>query len=332
MSALGDGRYAQGDDTGEWAAPFLPADDAPPGASGGHGGGKPPSGEAIGEARVAWYVPLIGRLLMLFAAAMIVGAIFAGLSGVGVPARDTPTYTLALTTANPTIEIENAVGSVRVIPNVDPTVNEVKVVQSIAVRHLSSALARRSLDAARIAAPTVGNDGVVRVISQPRFDWGFFFQREVDLVVYVPASAAIRLNVTAGTATVERTSGRLDVTVNGGNLDLLHVKLDDGSRLAVNAGNARLDGELLPDASLTVEVNAGNATITLPYYTDARLRATVDGGNLGISGWSGLADTSPSQYNQGRSVPLTGGLYTDPNPKSQITIVVNSGNVTLRPR
>jgi hypothetical protein len=284
----------------------------------------------VDEQQIAWYVPLVGRLLMLFAIGMIVVAVVGGLSGIGVPARDTHTYTVPLTTTNPTIHIESTASNIHIQPIALGGANAVTVVESIEVRNISPTLAQRSLEAARIAEPTA-SDGTVQIIARPREEWSFFFQRDVEITVYVPQNATIELDMQAGNATIERLSGRIDATISAGNLDLLSMKIADGSRVVVNAGNVRLEGELVTAASFGVEVNAGNATILLPFNTDARLNATADAGHLDIDDWSGLTKPDPGGKRGNKPETVSGVLYTDPNPKSLITIAVHAGHAALRP-
>lgn len=346
-AAAGPVKSRDDDQSAEWLNPFMPADDVPDSAANGPGGrygnepsgrygagGPPPSwsggGAVVGEQQVAWYVPLVGRMLMLFAIGMIVVAVVGGLSGIGVPARDTNTYTVPLTTTNPTIHIESTASNIHIQPIAPGGANAVTVVESIEVRNISPTLAQRSLEAARIAEPTISG-GIVQITARPREEWSFFFQRDVEITVYVPQNATIELDMQAGNATIERLSGRIDATISAGNLDLLTMKIADGSRVVVNAGNVRLEGELLTAASLGVEVNAGNATILLPFTTDARLNATADAGHLDIADWTGLTKPATSGRRGNQPETISGVLYTDPNPKSLITIKVHAGNATLRP-
>jgi hypothetical protein len=327
---------AAGDDlAAEWAMPFMPADDAPDfpadEPTGRRGSDPPPySGGTVVRQPVAWYVPLLGRLLMLGALVMLVMAIAGGVAGIGVPARDTYTYSVPLTIANPTVHIGSTASNVHVQTIPPGGANAVTVVESIEVRNISPSLAQRSLDAARIAEPTVSN-GVVEINARPQEDWGILFQRDVSITITLPQDSNLQLDMQAGNITVEGTSGQITGTISAGNLDLLGVKVGDGSRVQVNAGNVRLDGELLPNASLDMEVNAGNATILLPFNTDARLTATADGGHLDIDGWAGLTTATPNVKRGNRPEVITGVLYTNPNPTSQITINVNAGHASLRP-
>jgi hypothetical protein len=342
----GPGKAAGDELTAEWAAPFMPADD-PPGFVPDEpvrrrGADLPPSGGVVVDRQpVAWYVPLVGRLLMLCAAGMLLMAIAGGVAGIGVPAHDTYTYRVPLdTTTTPTIRLGSTASSIHIQALPPGAANVITVVESIEVRNISPTLAQQSLVAARIPEPTVSN-GIVEINARPQEDWGFLFQRDVTITISIPQNANLELDMQAGNVTVEGISGRITGTISAGNLDLLDVKIGAGSRVKVNAGNVRLDGEFLPNATLDIEVNAGNATVLLPFNTDARLLATANGGHLDIDNWTGLTTppgpVSPAPPSVGgrrnnRTELVAGVLYTDPNPVSQITITVNAGHASLRPR
>src|SRR4051812_8787260 len=116
----GAGKAAGEDLAAEWASPFMPADDTPgfvpdePARR--RGADLPPFGGVVVDRQpVAWYVPLIGRLLMLFAIGMLLMSIAGGVAGIGVPAQHTYTYPVPLTsTTAPTIHLGSTASSIHI--------------------------------------------------------------------------------------------------------------------------------------------------------------------------------------------------------------------------
>lgn len=341
-------RDGAGEPQADWAPPFIPADDA----GGGRAGGFPSGGRAniaAAPSPVAWYVPFFGRLLMLMAIGLLVAAFFGGIFGISETVSKSTESSVPITISNPTIHIDSAVSKVRVVPipaGDAAKANAVTVMADTEVRHFSRFLAQRSLDVAPLT-PEV-RDGEVYIDTQPDDGEDFFFERNTDVTVYVPANAALDLRLRFGSARVTGLTGQMtvdlsggtlrlvDVTLNGqsrlevhgGNFDLVNVTLNGQSDFLVNGGNIDLDGTLGTDTALNVEVNGGNADIRLPLRTDARLDATADGGSLDVEGWSGGVRTFGDP---GVNRIANGYLSNDQTTTNRITLRLNGGNLSLRP-
>ena len=328
---LGDERRTRGgasEQAPDWVPPFTAADDDDTERYNERRGGRRGNGAAT-VTPVPWYVPFTGRLMMLFAIGLIGAAVFGGLFSISKTASKTATYSVPITTAQPTVHIDSAAGSISVVPiAAGDTVkaNTVTVEAVTEVRHVSQFLAQRDLDLA-ILTPTV-TENEVFINTLPDTGGKFYLERSTRVTVYVPRGSAIDLQLQAGIATIRGIDGRVAVDISGGNLNLVDVTLGDQSRILLNAGNIDLDGQLQTGASLNVEVNGGNATLRLPLRTEARLDALADAGNLDIAGWgSGISTTR----GRNSSAIANGYLYTDPNAVSLITLRVNAGNISLHP-
>ena len=321
-----DPRGGQGDTphTVEWAPPFVPAEDAPdepparPSTSGGGWGGqyRPP------RQRVAWYVPLAGRLLMLFAIVVLGAALVAGASSSVVSETKTITPPSVPVSGTPTLQIENTTGSVRIVTGSSTSIS---VRAELTARNISHAFARRDLDQMDVTITPDGQKVVVR--TETGSGWGWWVRRQVAMTVTVPANTNLDLQVSAGDVTVDGVTGTVTTQVNAGSLTLRDITINDGSTVQVNAGSAHIDGTLAPRAALNVNVNAGGVDLRLPPNTAARLDATATAGSISTSAWpTALTVTSRG----GADKTVTGDLAA--NPTSTITVRVHAGSFVLLPR
>lgn len=136
----------------------------------------------------------------------------------------------------------------------------------------------------------------------------FFSSKTVSvrLELAVPEGTRLDLQVDAGNIELQGGRGVANATVDAGNVKGEGYTFLGHSRIAVDAGNARLgvalgEGASLslkvdagnadlhtafgPGASLDVSVDAGNARLHLPRETAVYLDVSVDMGSLKISGW-----------------------------------------------
>jgi len=318
-----------GGQAADWVPPFTTADDDDDERYSERRGGRGVN-STVATTPVAWYVPLVGRLLMLGAIGLICAAVFGGLFSISKTESKTTPYIVPITTDRPTVHIDSAASRISVVPIAagdTAKANTVTIEAVTEVRNFSRFQARRDLEHAKLNPTVSGND--VYINTQPDGESSFVFERSTRVTVYVPEGSAIELRLQAGTASIRGINGRVAVDLDGGNLDLLDVTLGDRSSIKLDGGNIDLDGQLQSGASLTVEVNGGNASLRLPLRTEAQLRATADAGNLDIVGWGGAISTI---RDQGASASASGYLYKDPNAASIITLRVNAGNISLHPQ
>ncbi|MGN6811171.1 MAG: DUF4097 family beta strand repeat-containing protein [Thermomicrobiales bacterium] len=308
--------------TVEWAPPFIPAEDAPdepPARSYSSGGGgryRPP------RQRVAWYVPIAGRFLMLFAICVLGAAIVAGASSSVVSETKTVNPPSVPVSGTPTLQIENTAGSVRIVTGSSTSIS---VRAELTARNISHAFARRDLDQMNVTITPDGQKVVVH--TETGSGWGWWVRRQVAMTVTVPANTNLDLQVSAGDVTVDGVTGTVTTQVNAGSLTLRDITINDGSTVQVNAGSAHIDGTLASRASLNVNVNAGSVDLRLPPNTAARLDATATAGSISTSAWPAPLNVTSSD---GPDKTVTCNLAA--KPAGTITVRVHAGSFVLLPR
>lgn len=312
----------------EWAMPFI-ADDT---------GESPTAVPFRGEGRqtrrpVSGFVVFTGRLLMTFGLLVLLLGVFGGVSALGKSAERTLQPQTIAVSGVPTVRIENAIGTVRVIAGAS---DRVQVSGSASVRHISRGLAQEALEGYAVDVDQDPATGVIviKARSDKPFDGGDFFagwmmQRSIHLTVAMPASGNLDLNVAAGQTTVEGIAGRVNAEVSAGGLDLVDTKLADGSAFKVNAGSLNFVGELQQDASIDIDVNAGSARLVLPRTTVARLEGRTEAGSISASGWPNPLAWSRSRSGSSSS-SIGGNLQnTGEASKSVIRATVHAGSIDI---
>jgi len=275
-------------------------------------------------------VVFVGWMMMLFGLVVLLGGVFGGLNMRGADAISSPPPQVLQVSANPKVHIESGLGDVLIVPNLNG--NQVEVSYTVKVHQFSRGLAEAALAQQAPEISQNGPDSVnIRMLDGTPFgddpvNWAT--QRRVSLVVKLPVNATLDLDVSAGAVTVDGLTGKLNAQVNAGGLQLTNVKLADGSSFKVNAGGLSFDGELQPDASITVEVHAGGAGLVLPPTTNARLEAQATSGGIDAPGW-------PANLQETRThgtTTVAGSLQLNATPKSVIKVQVTAGGVSISPR
>lgn len=305
---------------------FIPADEP---------GGPPPY-----RGQVSWYVPALGRLMMLGAACALVLAVVVGVYTGAATASRTTTRTLTVT-GTPSLAISGALGNVIVQPGPP---GEITVRATAHARAFSHGLAERDLD--RLGVDVSQSGDAVTIGGRQGTPWSAWVRDQgMDLVIEAPPAANLQVNLPAGNVRVQDITGVVRVDLSAGSLRLDDVTLGDGSSLHLNGGSVRFTGALAPGASANVLVNAGSVQLWLPTDTAAHLDAATDAGNIQITGWptdvvernSGATVATPQSASPtGRPIALvrhdpgataTGDL--GPNPRGTLTVRANTGSVSL---
>jgi hypothetical protein len=215
----------------EWAMPFIPDD-------GGNGPTDVPFRGATAPRRpVSGFVVFAGRIMMIFALVMLLGGVFAGFSLRNETVTRSLRPSVFPVTGVPTVQIENAIGDVRIIAG---SADRVEVNASVDVRHVSRGLAEQALEGYTVDAskdPITGNI-VINARNDNPFDSddGFadwMIQRSVNLTVTLPANSNLDVNVAAGRTVIDGITGRVNAEIHAGGLDL---------RVTVHAGSATIIG------------------------------------------------------------------------------------------
>jgi len=310
----------------EWAMPFIPEDNS-----------TSPTDIPFTTARrsqrpVSGCVTFFGRILMLFGLVVLLSGVYGGFNMLTREAHRTMQPIVKTVSGVPDVVIENSIGNVQVLVGSQP---EVKVVADIEVRHISQGLANEAVDNYELKVDD-SEPGTVKITANDLNPFtdddvfaGWLAHRSVNLTVTVPANSNLAFDVAAGRMNVEGITGRMNAVVHAGSLNLIDVKLADGSTFDVNAGSLFLSGELLPDADLNVIVNAGSAEIELPKSTNAYLNAHANAGSVRANDWPG--PVARTRTDEGTNI--TGSLTSfTGKPNSEITVTVNAGSASISPQ
>ncbi|HEX5503582.1 MAG TPA: DUF4097 family beta strand repeat-containing protein [Thermomicrobiales bacterium] len=281
---------------------FIPADTP--------GDPVPPRG------RVSWYVPVLGRFLMLGAAVALLAAVVAGVFSAAPTAERTTTRTLTVT-GTPSLSISGLLGNVVVQPGPP---GQITVRATAHARALSHGLAERDLD--RLGVDIGQNGDAVTIGGRQGAPWSAWVRDQgLDLVIEAPPTTNLQADLPAADLRVQGLSGVVRLDMTAGSVRLDDVTLGDGSSLHLNGGSVRFTGALAPGASADVRANAGSIRMWLPADTAAHLDASTDAGSIQITGWP----IDPVQHDA--SATATGDL--GPNPRGTLTVRADAGSINL---
>ena len=277
------------------------------------------------RARVPRHVPVLGGCLMAFAALAALAAAGAGAVGAvfsnGESRTVTTTETVAVTGA-PSIELRNDVGDVVIVPGKD---GEVSVQATREAHGFSRGRAERNLQRSAVSVSQTAD----KVTIDARQDHGFmlFWGGTVDLLVSVPPSSTVDVQLDTGALELRGVSGPVTARVDVGDVRLSGVNFAGASSVDVDAGDVTIDGALAAGARLDVGVDVGDVQLTLPAETSARLQAEADVGKISAPGWPlSLVDGDE----EGPSASVAGDLR--PNPSGAITLRTGVGDIELATR
>ena len=295
----------------EWPAPFVP-------------GGTPPGPEQyaalLTSRRVSWYIPIVGRILMFFAALTVFGALAWGvLNSFEFTAPGVQNGSVAVSGA-PTLVVRNPAGRVRVVAGAS---DRVTVEARKEARGFSRSAARRELERLDVRPRVAGEAPSQEVIVDVGGDseWFPFGGQQVDLYVTVPPTTNIRLDAATGNIEIEDVTGALTIEATAGNTTLEDVTITGKSAIRSSAGNVTVDGKLAADADLEIRGRAGNVNVTLPATTSTRLNASANAGSITVSPWN-----VPVERHAARAV-AAGDLGGPTN--STLTVQTHAGNILV---
>ncbi len=274
--------------------------------------------------RVRWYVPILGGCLMTIAALCGLGAAVGGIVGAfndhdandeymadAFAENSTAEFVL---TDQPTIRIHSEDDNVRVAA-ADPGL--VRVTTGGRDSEPWGAPFSAEQDGNTIFIDSDGDGGPFR--SPPG-------GRSEDLIVTVPPSSLLDIDVESGSVDVSKVQGEIVIEVDQGSISINSSRLSDDSSLQVDNGSIVIDGELAPDTELDISINNGNAQFVLPRDADARVEAAVDSGKI----TTGDSRIEVSDDPDDAGAEASGDLGDDPT--SNVEIDIDQGNVTLSPR
>lgn len=273
---------------------------------------------------IPWYVWLIGAVVAVVGISVLACVVLGGLLAGALiryadraPATATNTYSFAVGGA-PHLEVRDTAGAVTIRQG---DAGHVTVAVSKTARASSLSAARRDLGHLPVAVTQRGDDILVTALFR-QGDGLDSFDHTVDLAITVPAAADITADLDSGRLRADHISGRFDVMVDAGDVEMGDVTFADGSRIRLTAGNATLQGALAPGAALDARVATGTLRLTLPATTAAHLSATIGTGPITVTGWP----LAPNGGNAPGS-SVTGDLGAD--PRGTITLQVDTGAIAL---
>ncbi len=294
---------------------------------------------------------IIGSILGVFGVLGLLAVVVGSCSGVTLfaaaaqpPVTEHATQTLALTGAGiPTITCHLAAGSLQILAGSN---NQVGVDITKSVRDISQDQSRRDLATMKVNFTQQGNAITITETYPPSSGWGFLWQgsiqREIDLVITVPAAANLAITAAAADTSITGIAGQITVDSSASRLILHQVTLTGASRLKASAGEMLIDGSMTPDATLdlrdsagsidfdgalathdaiTVNASAGSVAMHLPLSTAVHVDANVSAGGISVSGF-------PLAVRQDFGNASVAG-DTAPDPTNTITVHISAGSFTL---
>ncbi len=316
------GRGADGapgtDLSAEWYMPFIPGDQ----------GHQPPPGadERALRGDVPPYIPVVGRLLMAFAALLVVGALTAGaVSNFDFHKRGALEPQSFTVSGAPTIVIRNHVGDVPVTAS-RGSAGRVTVEGTREARDWTPGWAQRNLE--RMTVPIAQSGDTITINAGPQGAGAGIHdvRHSVELRITVPPGTNLDVQQRVGSLRVSGVTGAVIREGRVGGVRLEDTTLTGASRLQTGAGEVRVEGALAVDASLDVEVGAGDVRLLLPATTNARLDATTTVGEIDADGF-GIA-ARPNRNEVGATASGSFGA----GPGGTLTVRVRTGDIDISPR
>ncbi|HKD74710.1 MAG TPA: hypothetical protein VKB76_04415, partial [Ktedonobacterales bacterium] len=177
---------------------------------------------------------VIGSILGVFGALGLLAVVLGSCSGAiylaavtQPPVTEHTTQTLPLAGAGiPTITCHIDAGSLQIVAG---TGNQVSVAITKSVRDFSQDQARRDLAALKVNLTQQGNAITITETYPPSSGWGLSWlteiQRQIDLVVTVPAEANLAITSSAGDTSITGITGQIAIDSSAGRLILHQVTL-----------------------------------------------------------------------------------------------------------
>lgn len=296
----------------EWPAPFLPTGATP---------GPDTAILARPNREVSWYIPLIGRALMVCAALVVVATLaYGAYHAFEFTASQPVTQPPIAVSGVPTLDVRNAGGSVRVVTG---RADQIEVRATVRARGFSRAAARRQLEQTHITPRVSEGTGgtVVTLDARQGSGWPIFGGGSSEVTITVPQRSNLILTMSAGSIEVRDVTGAFTIAANAGNTELAGVTFAGASRIESHVGNVTIDGALAENADLEIRGTAGNINVTLPGRTATRLDASATPGEITIDPWS------VPVVEQGARVRATGNLGANPN--STLTIRATAAHILV---
>jgi hypothetical protein len=258
-----------------------------------------------------WYVAVPGLVLTLFGVVIILalsaGGVLAALalSRATVQVSTTQTFRVG---AQPALVVRGASGDVEIVAGGD---GEVRVEARREARGVTARQARALLDETGVEISQAGDTVTVatRTAGGEPSGWPPLSRPgRVELLVWVPAATALDARLRQGDLQVHGVAGPLRAEVESGDAHLEDLRLSGANTLTLARGDATVQGELAPEATLDVQVSAGDVRVFLPPATAAVADAQTALGDVSVRGWPvPVRDT-------GRGQRASGALTTDLPP------------------
>ena len=259
-----------------------------------------------------WIILTVVLVLVFTGVLSMFAAIGFNFTGYTSSVTETPRHFAV--TANPTLVINNDIGSIRVQAGgagSDVTVQAFKNagfggnVNDVQVSY------NQNVEANNI---TVNVDRTTNV--------NFFNSPSVNFVVTVPNNTGLELKTTTGGINVSGVSGRMSLTSNTGSVDVRDGVLTSNSTLNSNTGSITFNGSIDKTGAYQFTTNTGSVNVTLPASSVFHVDATTDTGSIS-SDFSGVTVQHPNFM----GAVAHGDVGS--SPQAMVTLRTNTGSIYL---
>lgn len=250
-------------------------------------------------------VAFTGFVGILFAE---IGNNFAGFTS---STTDTRNFTVS---ANPTVVINNDIGSIHVVAG-----GTSSAVTVLATRHAGFG---GNVNDVQVSYNQSSADNTITINVNRSTNSSFFNSSSVDFQVTVPSNTGLELNTNTGGLDVSGVSGRMSLMSNTGSVGARGGVLTSGSLLKSNTGSITFNGSISQTGSYQFMTNTGSVNVTLPASSVFHVDATTDTGSI-TSDFPGVNVQHPN---------FTGAVAhgdVGSSPQATVTLSTNTGSIYL---
>lgn len=226
----------------------------------------------------------------------------------------TPETQYFAVTANPTIVINNDIGSIQV--QAGGTGTNVTV---LATKHATFG---GNVNDVHVSYNQANEANTITINVDRTTNTNFFNSPSIDFNVTVPSTAALELKSNTGSINVSGVSGRMSLTSNTGSVDVRDGLLTSNSTLNSNTGSITFNGSIDKTGAYHFTTNTGSVNVTLPASSVFHVDATTDTGSI-TSDFPGVTVQHPN---------FMGAIAhgdVGSSPQAMVTLRTNTGSIYL---
>jgi hypothetical protein len=217
-------------------------------------------------------------------------------------------------TANPTVVINNDIGSIQV--RAGGTGSNITV---LATKHAAFG---GNVNDVQVSYNQAIEANTITINVDRTTNANFFNSPSVDFDVTVPSNAALELKTNTGGINVFGVAGRMSLTSNTGSVDVSDGVLTSSSTLNSNTGSITFNGSIGKTGAYQFTTNTGSVNVTLPANSVFHVDATTDTGSI-TSDFPGVTVNHPN---------FTGAVAhgdVGSSPQAMVTLRTNTGSINV---